>query len=285
MYNGSGAGAATMWIMMNTVLLGYMVLAGVAFSAYFFRSRTAAGPFVRFPEQDREMAMQKRFVADLEPMWRRAFIGKVYTLLCMQILITVVICFGMMQIGGYDFYVWSLTEGAWTRMVAMLSTFVILIAMMCLKSTYPTNLVLLFSFTVAMSYTLGVICTAYAAAGLAMLVLEAFAITSLLFVALTVFTMWSKIDFSFLGVILPMLLFMLIIWGFFAMFAFPSFAFSQVYALAGTVIFSLYVLFDTYMITTYLTYDDYVLGAINLYLDFVNLFLMILQLLMGMRRD
>ena len=81
------------------------------------------------------------------------------------------------------------------------------------------------------------------------------------------------------------LLLTLIIWGFFAVVAFPSFMFSQVYALAGTLIFSLYILFDTHMITTYLSYDDYVLGAINLYLDFVNLFLMILQLLMGMRRD
>ena len=97
--------------------------------------------------------------------------------------------------------------------------------------------------------------------------------------------MWSGIDFSFLGLVLPMLLFTLIIWGFFAMFAFPTFVFSQVYALAGTIIFSLYVIFDTYTTTTYLCYDDYVLGAINLYLDFINLFLFILQLLMGMRND
>ena len=67
-------------------------------------------------------------------------------------------------------------------------------------------------------------------------VIEAFAITSLVFIALTVFTIWSKIDFSFLGLILPVLLFTLIIWGFFGMFAFQSFAFPQVYALGGTVI-------------------------------------------------
>ena len=69
------------------------------------------------------------------------------------------------------------------------------------------------------------------------------------------------------------------------MFAFPSFAFSQVYALLGTLIFSLYVLYDTHAITTYMSYDDYVLGAISLYLDFINLFLMILQLLTGQRQE
>ena len=34
-----------------------------------------------------------------------------------------------------------------------------------------------------------------------------------------------------------------------------------------------------------LSFDDYVLGAVNLYLDFLNLFLFILQLLSGGRRD
>lgn len=68
--------------------------------------------------------------------------------------------------------------------------------------------------------------------------------------ALTLFTMYSKMDFSFLGMVLPVLLFTFIIWGFFAMFAFPSFAFTQVYALFGTIIFSLYVIYDTWSITT-----------------------------------
>merc|ERR1712072_928637 len=187
--------------------------------------------------------------------------------------------------GGYDFYVWLSTAGAWTRMVAFVLTFVVLISMICFKSRYPMNLVLLFTFTCLMSYTVGVLCTAYAAAGMQSIVIEAFALTSLIFVGLTIFTMQSKIDFSFLGLVLPVLLFAFILWGFFSMIAFPSFMFSQVYALAGTIIFSLYVLYDTHAITTYLSYDDYVLGAINLYLDFVNLFLMILQLLTGMRRE
>jgi len=71
----------------------------------------------------------------------------------------------------------------------------------------------------------------------------------------------------------------LLMWGWFAMFAFPSFMFSQVYALAGSVIFSLYVVYDTWLITQTLSYDEYIVGAINLYLDFINLFLMILRLL------
>jgi len=249
--------------------------------------QTAPGQraFVRFPEMDPESAMQKMIVSEMEPMWRKAFIGKVYTLLIIQIAITLVIAFSMMTLGGYRFYAWTLTEGAWTRMSAMILTFVLIIALMCVKSKYPMNLFMLFAFTATMSYTIGIVCTAYASLGLMVVVVEAFAITSLVFIALTLFTMYSKMDFSFLGMVLPVLLFTFIIWGFFAMFAFPSFAFTQVYALFGTIIFSLYVIYDTWSITTYLSYDDYVLGAVNLYLDFINLFLFILQLLMGMRRD
>ena len=141
-----------------------------------------------------------------------------------------------------------------------------------------------------------------------------------------------------LGAGLGVALLALLMWGWFAMFAFPSFMFSQVYALAGSVIFSLYVVYDTWLITQCvlactpppsptrvaptvsqglclkaaetvsfvlspvsphqfrhtsfaspvsphpsrhrtLSYDEYIVGAINLYLDFINLFLMILRLL------
>ena len=107
----------------------------------------------------------------------------------------------------------------------------------------------------------------------------------MLFIALTLFVMHSKIDFSWLGLILPVALLILMVWGFFAMFAFQSFAFRQVYALLGCIIFVGYILYDTHQITTYMAYDDYVVGAINLYLDFINLFVFILQLLSGGRRE
>ena len=41
---------------------------------------------------------------------------------------------------------------------------------------------------------------------------------------------------------------------------------------------------DTYRITTTLGYDDYMIAAIELYLDLINLFLFILQLLGSSRR-
>merc|ERR1719213_1032849 len=97
---------------------------------------------------------------------------------------------------------WARTDGAWTRLAAMLMSFMLLCALFSVKNQFPTNLIVLFSFTGLMSYTIGIMCTAYAAAGMGLLVLEAFAITSLVFVGLTIFAIKSKIDFSFLGAIL-----------------------------------------------------------------------------------
>ena len=74
----------------------------------------------------------------------------------------------------------------------------------------------------------------YAARGLSSLVVEAFAITSIIFVSLTLFTIQSKIDFSFLGAGLFVALFGLMVWSFFAMYIFPSFVFRQARAPAGS---------------------------------------------------
>jgi len=181
--------------------------------------------------------------------------------------------------------VWTYTDGAWTRLASFVGTLFFLISLMCYKNRHPLNLILLGLFTLSMSYLIGVSCTAYAALGYSVVVVEALAITSLLFVGLTMFVMYSKMDFSFLGMVLPVLFVSLLIFGLFTMLAFDSFAMRQAYALGGCLLFVLYILYDTSMIIQHLEYDDYVLGAVELYLDFINLFMFVLQCLMTGRRD
>ena len=50
-------------------------------------------------------------------------------------------------------------------------------------------------------------------------------------------------------------------------------------AFLGAMLFSAFIVYDTYMIMNRMGCDDYVIAAIELYLDIINLFLMILQLL------
>ena len=60
-----------------------------------------------------------------------------------------------------------------------------------------------------------------------------------------------------------------------------------VYASAGAVIFSFYIVYDTQLIIggnnrrIQYSVDDYALAAINLYLDIINLFMAILEIIDG----
>jgi FtsH-binding integral membrane protein len=84
-------------------------------------------------------------------------------------------------------------------------------------------------------------------------------------------------DFTFLGGALFSCLTCLIIWG--ALNAIFGWHASWVYALLGALVFCGYILFDTSRIVHKFGYDDYIIAAIDLYLDIINLFLFILDLL------
>ena len=55
------------------------------------------------------------------------------------------------------------------------------------------------------------------------------------------------------------------------------------YCVLGVVLMALLIVYDTKLNQEFLSYDEYVLGAVNLYLDFINMFLFILNLLSGGR--
>lgn len=56
-------------------------------------------------------------------------------------------------------------------------------------------------------------------------------------------------------------------------------------AFAGVVIFSGYIIFDTYLIFNRYSPEDYIMASTSLYLDMINLFLRILQILNATSRD
>lgn len=50
-------------------------------------------------------------------------------------------------------------------------------------------------------------------------------------------------------------------------------------AVGGVIIFSGYILFDTYLIFNKYSAEDYIMASVSLYLDIINLFLRILEIL------
>jgi FtsH-binding integral membrane protein len=99
---------------------------------------------------------------------------------------------------------------------------------------------------------------------------------------LTVYTLRSKTDFSYLGAGLGAALWVLLLGGLLAMFV-PGMHLAL--AMGGAVLFSAYIVYDVHMIANRLSPDEYIHASISLYLDIVNLFLHLLRILSELQRD
>ena len=94
-------------------------------------------------------------------------------------------------------------------------------------------------------------------------------------IALTIYALTTKTDFTVCGGVLCVCLGGLILLGIFSFVFGPTMAF--VYDVLGVILFGVYLIYDTQMICggkkNSISKDDYILGALNIYLDIINLFL------------
>jgi len=209
------------------------------------------------------------------------FIRKVYGIVCVQITATAAVgalCVGPLRPSILSLVVQCPRLFNWGTVI---SSMVALFALMACKKQYPLNLYILGVFTLIMSLNVGVMCAMVTQIGLGHLVVQAALITALLTGGLTLYAFKSKRDFKFLGAVLFPCLFALSMFGMLSLF-FPSLrtgVTGLMYSFGGAVIFCLYIVFDTYRIQHVLKVDDYIEGAIQLYLDIINLFLHVLEIL------
>lgn len=210
---------------------------------------------------------------------RNAFLRRVYGILTLQLALTVAICAfcalldpvrGVL-LGSPRLFIYG----------SIIPSLITLIAMHRMQKVHPWNAVLLFAFTVFESMTLGVVSAVYFRGGMAHLLVEAAALTLLIFFCLTAYVFISKKDFSFLGGFLFTALCVMTILGFVnIIFGFQA---SYIYLGAGVILFCGLILYDTSNIMKKYSYDEYIMACIDLYLDILNLFLYILRLLSSSR--
>lgn len=155
-----------------------------------------------------------------------------------------------------------------------------LIPLICLRRKYPWNFWLLCGFTVSMAYLVAVTVTFFSV----IVVLQAMALTIGIFMALTLFTIVSKQDFSGCGPILYAMLTMIILGSFIQMilawgFGIYSSAADIAICFATAFVFSMYIIFDTFMIFNRMDPEEYIVAAVELYMDIINLFLALLRIL------
>jgi modulator of FtsH protease len=154
-----------------------------------------------------------------------------------------------------------------------------------LKRTPGLNFLALFGFTFLSGMTLSPLFAVYMKLGKVAIIQEALLLTGVIFLGLTVYVFVTKQDFSFLGGFLFMGLFGLIGGGILFLIWPPAHGVYMVYCAVGALLFCGYVLYDTSVMLQSWEGDDYVGFAISLYLDFLNLFLYLLQLLASKDRD
>ncbi|EFA03439.1 protein lifeguard 4 [Tribolium castaneum] len=208
---------------------------------------------------------------------RLGFIRKVYGLLSMQLLLTIVVASIFMFTPQIKTFV---HENDWMLLVSFIPSIFLLIALIIKRRDTPANLILLAAFTVVEAYTVGVILTYYSQA----VVLQALLLTLVIVGSLTFYTFQTKRDFSAMYSGLFAGLGILIVGGFLQIF-FHSSTFEIVISLGGAFLFCLFIIFDTQMMMQTLSAEEYILATINLYLDIINLFLYILRILQAMNRQ
>jgi FtsH-binding integral membrane protein len=156
------------------------------------------------------------------------------------------------------------------------------------RHSHPTNLVLLAAFTAAEGVVVGAITSQYQMQA----VLLAVALTAVITVGLTVYAMQTKRDFTMQGGLLLTLLLTLVFTGLLGVFT-RSPAVHLLIGGAGALLFGAYIVYDVQLLAgnagkqtaMSLSPDEYVVGAIQVYLDVVNLFLHILRFISEMQRD
>ena len=154
----------------------------------------------------------------------------------------------------------------------------LLVGLMFAKRKAGLNLILLFAFTFVSGLTLTpILGRTFAMPGGAAIVAQAFTLTTVAFGGLSVFAMNTKRDFTTWGKMLFITLIVLLVAMLLNLF-FKSPIFQVALSCVSAVLFSAYILYDTQNIIRG-NYETPIEGAVDLYLDFLNLFVSLLRIL------
>ncbi|KGL79168.1 Protein lifeguard 4, partial [Tinamus guttatus] len=200
-----------------------------------------------------------------------AFLRKVYSILSVQVLLTTVTAAVFLYWPGLQAFV---HERPALLLISAFGSLATILALAFYRHQHPINLYLLFGFTLLEALSVAVTVSFYDVS----VVLQAFILTTAVFLGLTAYTLQSKRDFSKFGAGLFACLWILIISGFLRMF-FHSESVELVFAAAGALLFSGFIIYDTHLLMQRLSPEEYILASINLYLDIISLFLNLLRVL------
>lgn len=226
-------------------------------------------------------------VCNVPPEIRSGFIRKVYCILTIMIALTTAIAAPFMAIPKE----W-IVEHNWLAQACGLTSMVLMLGLSCccqeVMRRAPLNYLLALVYVILLSVFLGFVIASYRVES----VLLALALTVLIFMGLTAYACCTQSDFTGIGPYLFCALFGLMAAGFvismMGIFMELPPIVQQIYGVCGALLFCFYIIYDTQQIMGGKKFecgiDDYMWAALELYLDIINLFIILLEL-MGDRRD
>ena len=207
-------------------------------------------------------------VASMPEDIRKGFILKVFGILMMQIIVMI----ATIAIVKYTI-VGNLLFNSYVFLVIYFLTFILLCVLMFVRQRHPTNLIVFSMFTVSLSSMIGLVFYT--------LTDRIFFVTMVGLLVMLTAIMWfcnrSLDDFTFcktFGVVFSCATATSLVSGIFFK---ASYWHSHLWPGVTTMLFGTWIIWDIVAIQIDLTPDEYIIGAVDIYLDIVNLILWILM--------
>lgn len=209
---------------------------------------------------------------------RLGFIRKVFGILSMQMIVTTLLCIISISSKSFSHFQKSHPEISIVCIIVSIVTLILLSCFRSISRTVPTNYIVLSIFTLSEAYVVSFICGSTTPT----LVIMAAAMTCSITIALTIYACTTKTDFTVMNSMLFIFSMVMLLFGIFLMFTKIKIL-HIIYSCLGVLLYSIYLIFDIQLIMgnkeNSLEIDDYIYASVMLYLDIINLFLHILNLL------
>lgn len=216
---------------------------------------------------------------------RMAFIRKVYLILMIQLFFTAAVVVFFVVHEPTKLWVQQHSWIYWPSYGVFLVTYIVLVCCPSVRRKWPVNFICLAIFTVALTYMAGMVSSFYNTLS----VVVAMGITAAVSLAISIFACQTKWDFTKCGGILMAGSIALFVFGIVCIIWYATFGPNRilhcVYGGVAALLFSMFLAYDTQMLIGGRKYElspeDHIFGALQLYLDIVYLFMIILSLFGG----
>ncbi|XP_020785757.2 protein lifeguard 2-like isoform X1 [Boleophthalmus pectinirostris] len=218
---------------------------------------------------------------------RRVFIRKVYSILMIQLLVTLTVVSFCTFCEPVKDYIHSNPGWYWASYAVFFITYLVLSCCSALRRKFPWNLILLAIFTISLSYMTGMLSSFYNTKS----VVLCLGITAAVCLLVTLCSFQIKFDITSYQGVLFVFCMVMFISGLVLALVLP---FNDVpwldvtYAVLGAILFTLFLMFDTQLLMGNKRYtmspEEYVFATLNIYMDIIYIFSFFLQIF-GTKRD